>query len=46
MKEWEGRKLPLAPGVGPPTSASSVEAVENREKEQKRRANICLMVSE
>lgn len=42
----EGRKLPLAPGMGPPTSASSVEAMEKHEKEQKRRANIYLVVSE
>lgn len=46
LKEWEGRKLPLAPGMGPPTSASSVGAMEKRGKKQKRRINICLMVSE
>lgn len=47
MKEWKGRKLPLASGIGPHAlSAGHVEAMEKSEKEQKRRANICLMVSE
>ena len=42
-----GKKASLMPGMGPQVwSASTVEAMEKGEKEQKRRANICLMVCE